>query len=350
MRYRRTSRPLTRCTRWSLLATALLAAGCDSFFFGPEPAADPETIFDLLWRDFDRHYAYFVEKGVDWNTVYDEYRPAVGPTTSEAGLRATAIAMLSELRDGHVSLVTPYEEWAWDGWWQGRAMNYDPAVVRAYIDGALARAPGGRITYGRLAPHIGYIHIRDFTGAGWADDADRALEALPGIGGLVLDVRGNAGGTESLMLPIAGRFADRTRLFDRVYYRNGPNHGDFHDGIDRYVGPRGARSFTGPIVLLTNRRVFSTGESFVSALRTMPHVTVLGDTTGGGAGNPINRELPNGWSVRVSRWKVVTADGLTYEGVGLPPDVPVQISPEHAEQGRDTILEHALRLLEESAG
>ncbi|MEX0892727.1 MAG: S41 family peptidase [Gemmatimonadota bacterium] len=323
----------------------LLLAGCDALLYGPEPAADPETVIDLMWREVDLHYAAFAEKGVDWDVVHATYRPRVGPHTSAVELRATAIAMLSELRDGHVSLTTPQGGWAWDGWRAGRPENYDPAVVRKYVVGGLSGTPGGRITYGRLNGGAGYIHIRDFTGAGWAGDIDRAVSALADVPALVIDVRGNGGGTDNLMYPIAGRFADRKRHFATVYFRDGPAHDDFHEGIERFIEPRGERRFTGPTILLTNRRVFSTGEAFVSALGVLPHVTVVGDTTGGGAGNPINRELPNGWSFRVPRSKAVTAGGLNYEGVGLPPDVPVQIEEADAAAGRDTILERALALL-----
>jgi hypothetical protein len=324
---------------------ALLLAGCDALLYGPEPAADPETIIDLMWREVDLHYAAFAEKGVDWDAVRATYRPRVGPHTTQGELRATAIAMLSELRDGHVSLSTPQGVWAWDGWWADHPENYDPGVVREYIEGGLTGTPGGRITYGRLVGGFGYLHIRDFTGAGWAGDIDRALSSLADVPGLVLDVRGNGGGTDKLMNPIAGRFADRKRHFETVYFRAGPAHDDFHEGIEHFIEPLGERRFTGPTMLLTNRRVFSAGEAFVSALSVLPHVTVVGDTTGGGAGNPINRELPNGWSFRVPRSKSLTASGLNYEGVGLPPDVPVQIDEADVAAGRDSILERAMALL-----
>jgi hypothetical protein len=326
---------------------SVLLAGCgDLFFYGPEPASDPETSFEALWTEVDRHYAYFVEKGVDWDAVYAEHRPRVDATTSRRELFDAMAEMLEVLRDGHVSLHAPgFGATAYDGWIEGKPENYEEDMVTTYLVGGRSRTRAGRVTYGRITDAVGYIHIRDFEGQGWAGDIDRAIEGLPGVDALVLDIRGNGGGSDLLSDPIAGRFADRRRLSQLAYYRDGPGHGDFSHAMEKHVSPSGALRFTGPVALLTNRRVFSTGEAFALHLRVLPHVTVVGDTTGGGAGNPIGRELPNGWGVRISRWKATTPDGFSYEGVGLPPDVPVWISEDDREAGRDSILEKALEIL-----
>ena len=31
--------------------------------------------FDQLWQLFDEHYCFFEEKDVDWDAMYDKYRP-----------------------------------------------------------------------------------------------------------------------------------------------------------------------------------------------------------------------------------------------------------------------------------
>lgn len=334
-----------------LVLTPILSGCGDGFFFGPEASADPATVFELVWREVDLHYAYFAEKAVDWDRIHEEYRARVNPGTTEADLFALTTEMLEELRDGHVSLHSPrLGFWAWDGWWRGKPANYRESVVDAYLRDGRRAMPGGHLTWGWIAQDVGYIHIRDFRGSGWSGDIDAVLADLAGARALVVDVRDNVGGSDLLSDPIAGRFADRKRLVARVYYRDGLGHDDFHEGIDRYVEPQGKRRHTGPIALLTNRRVFSTGESFVISMTALPHVVVVGDTTGGGAGNPLHRELPNGWTLRVPRWKVVTAAGLSYEGVGLAPDVAISISAEDESLGRDTILERALEELGATAG
>ena len=81
-------------------------------------------------------------------------------------------------------------------------------------------------------------------------------------------------------------------------------------------------------------------------MRTFPNVITVGDTTGGGSANPEERDLPNGWSFRVSRWLVWTPEGTTFEGVGLAPEFPGWITDEDAARGVDTILELAITELE----
>lgn len=103
------------------------------------------------------------------------------------------------------------------------------------------------------------------------------------------------------------------------------------------------------MAVLTNRGVYSAAEDFVLAMRALPQVRTVGDTTGGGSGNPIARELPNGWVLHVPRWQVWAADGTFFEGVGLAPDLPVQMTDADRARGRDTILERALQIIFESA-
>jgi carboxyl-terminal processing protease len=325
-------------------------AACGEAFFGPEPSDDPETNFEILWREFDLHYAYFREKGVDWDGVFAGFRPRVHQGTNPRELFELASEMMALLRDGHVNLRAPgIGDWQYEDWWRGRPENYSESVVRGrYLGGSRTVVAGGHMYYGRLASGIGYLYIRDFQGSGWAGEIDRVLADLADAPALVIDIRNNDGGSDLLSGPIAGRFADRKRLAKVVRYRNGPGHDDFTDPIERFVKPEGPRQFGRPVAVLTNRRVFSTGEDFVLSLRVLPHVTVVGDTTGGGAGNPLGRELPNGWTFRVSRWNARTPEGLSYEGVGLPPDLPVWISAEDDANGRDTILEAAIAVLESS--
>lgn len=319
---------------------------CDAYF-GPEPPDDAVTNFEILWREFDRHYASFREKAVDWDAALAAFRPRIRPGSPPRELFDVASEMLALLRDGHVSLHAPgVGEWAYEDWWRGKPENYSESVVLSrYLPAGRITVGGGHMYYGRLDSGIGYLRIRDFAGAGWASDIDRVLRDLADAPALIIDIRSNGGGSDLLSNPIAGRFADRRRLASLVRYRSGPRHDDFTEWIERFIEPAGAARFTRPVALLTNRRSFSTAEDFTLALRVLPHVTVVGDTTGGGAGNPMARELPNGWTFRVPRWQARTPDGFSYEGVGLPPHVPVWMNAADASAGLDTILERAIELL-----
>ena len=330
----------------AVLGCTILSVGCtDGFFFGPEPNNAPRENFEILWREFDRHYAFFLDKNIDWQAVHDEYAPRISTSTSSPELYRLVTEMLQGLQDIHVTLVAPgIGRWSYDALRNSPA-NYSGQTISRYLRTGSTQGRAGHMYHGTTLEGLGYIRIRDFSGAGWVADIDRAVAALYDAPGLIIDVRDNGGGTDLLSDPIAGRFADRKRVIERVRYRNGPAHDQFTDWIDRYVEPAGARRYTKPVVVLTNRRVVSTAEGFVLSLRALPHVTVVGDTTAGGSGNPIARELPNGWSFRLSRWQTLTPEGTSYEGVGLAPDVPVWITEAHGSENRDTILERAIALL-----
>lgn len=55
----------------AVLTTTVLGAGCVDGFLPPEPGDDPVTVFDALWREADRHYAFFESKQIDWDAVRD---------------------------------------------------------------------------------------------------------------------------------------------------------------------------------------------------------------------------------------------------------------------------------------
>jgi C-terminal processing protease CtpA/Prc len=77
-----------------------------------------------------------------------------------------------------------------------------------------------------------------------------------------------------------------------------------------------------------------------------PNVRILGDETGGGSGLPFSSELPNGWSVRFSACPMLNAGKEQIE-FGIKPDIPVQLASSDVQQGWDTLIETARRLIKE---
>lgn len=337
----------SRCAMGSF-ALVLGTGGCGSSPTETGPEAPVAVAnFDALWTNFDRHYSFFIVKGIDWDDVRQRFQPQVTGETTEGELWSVATEMLAVLEDGHVSLESPrFGRWTYTGWYDAYPENFDLGVVRdRYLGGALESTPDGRLLFGRLDDAVGYIHVPGF-GGGRFGFLQELGARLADVEALVIDVRNNGGGSDLNGREIAGHFADRRRLFRIIRWRNGPEHDDFDPPVEDFIEPLPPH-FPGPVAVLTNRRVFSSAEGFVLMMRILPQVVVVGDTTGGGSANPQEFTLPNGWRHRVSRWWVQTPDGESFEGVGLAPDVAVQISPEDRAAGRDTILERALAVLHE---
>lgn len=335
-----------------LLATALLA-GCVDFFLAPEPADDPVAIFDQFWGEYDAYYASFTRKGIDWDSVYDTYRPLVNDGVTGRDLVDVLGQVVQSLEDGHADLYTPYGYRGYTVWYDTYPENFERDLLSQYVtvEPALAPGSGARpglvdalgLGYGWLGSRIGYLRIPTFGNPALRDGIDDAIAALDGIDALVIDIRSNGGGSNLNTDAVAARLTDRRYLYRHHVYRNGPGHDDFTRVYDDYIEPFGEHRFLGPVAVLTNRRVFSASEGFLMAMQARGDVILVGDTTGGGTGNPVWRELPNGWTFRVPRWISWSAAGDTVDGVGIAPDYPVSFGDV---SGRDPILEAAIAELD----
>jgi tetratricopeptide (TPR) repeat protein len=83
-------------------------------------------------------------------------------------------------------------------------------------------------------------------------------------------------------------------------------------------------------------------------MRTLPHVTVVGDFTAGCFADPDEVVLPNGWNTTVSRNRFVDGRGFCWEGIGVPPDLMVRGHYGPVED-KDQALETAIALIASGA-
>lgn len=326
----------------------LLCVGCSRAITNAPPESTPERNFEYLWQEYDRIYATFELKGVDWDSVYAVYRPQITPQTTDQELFLVMSRMLATLQDGHVSLNTPTEYYSYTAYWDQYPINYDRDILRTYYLGGAMKGTNSPITYRLLDEQIGYVYIDNFGGTNWGDRIEIALKRMKPLKGLIVDVRSNGGGAKQNAEDIAGRFTRQKRLYAHGQWRNEPHRSDLAS-IQLYFEPKGTVKFTKPTVVLTNRSSFSSAELFVLMMRTLPHITVVGDTTGGGSsGDTTFRELPNGWIFRVPSSLLSAPNFEPYhEGNGLAPDVWVSTPDDLLASGTDRIFETAVDILRE---
>jgi C-terminal processing protease CtpA/Prc len=150
---------------------------------------------------------------------------------------------------------------------------------------------------------------------------------------------------------IPALFADQNRTLFFTQYRTGPAHSDLSN-LTRYtVAPR-VWAYTEPVIILTGEQVTGAAEAFVSAMEHIPHVTLIGDTTGGGGNIPgyFNQMYWPVWessSVTCPFARVFTADTVSIEGIGILPDIYVQTTPADFLAGHDPVLEYAIEWIAE---
>ena len=319
-----------------------ILTACEKLLIEKDENNTNENNFELLWTTLDRNYSFFEFKKIDWDSIYSVYRPEINNNLSDRELFDKMAEMLNELRDGHVNLYSDFDESRNLEWYSQYPSNFNSTILeRNYLGDDFIKIGNFLVT---IIDSVGYIYNGSFSEKTREIDVDKIIDKLHGTKGIVFDIRNNSGGFGSTGEIIASRFADRQRLVSYTLYKSGPRHGDFTTPQPNYAFPKGERQFTGKVVVLTNRRTYSATNDFVLYMSVFPHITVMGDTTGGGGGTPYDYELLNGWRFRFPRTMTISPNGFNVEH-GIPPAIHVILTRGDEQRGIDTILEAAIRFI-----
>lgn len=328
-----------------------------------EELSGPERNFEYLWKEFDRDYALFSTKRIDWNLLYRVYRPKVTPQTTDDELFDIMSKMLGHLNDLHVRLESrnptrmyrsgKFAEIAMEQF--GSIENFfsfftKRPIHKNYIQGELHERHNNIFAYAWLRENIGYFHFNRFNDVVESSKAvEEIVDYFRNAKGIIIDVRRNEGGNDEVGKAIADRFASQKRLYMMKLEKSGPGHEDFKEPVKWYVEPAGPLQFTKPIILLTNMYSISSAETFALAIRELPQATIVGDFTSGCFADTEQKQLPNGWSFWISINLIVDHTGFCWEGIGVPPDIRIANTIENIENGRDKVLELAIELINSGA-
>lgn len=333
--------PLQKLFIGLILCIAL--SGCEESFV-PEPVNKPEAIFEDLWTNFQENYAPFEERGVDWQAQYDRFRPLVNERTSEEELFEILSGMLASLDDGHVSLTAPGRKIFFSNALRNQQLDnelFQLEVIREnYLEAGYKTDEEENYLYGKLREeNIGYIFF-DHVGENFYQ-LDNLFTEFPNVDGYIIDLRHNQGGDFTYAFSVMGQLSSERRSVFRSKTKNGQREDDYTPWHTWYLEPKGTH-LDKPLLVLIDRYTISAGERAVMAFKTLPQVTLVGDTTNGAHGTMIGRELANGWFYSLVPQKVEMYDGKSYEGIGLAPDVFVKNRLEEMAAGQDKTLEKAI--------
>ena len=312
-----------------------------------EYADTPQGNFEALWHIIDEHYCFLdykqQEYGLDWQAVHTKYQERLKGALTRKQLFEVLCDMLAELRDGHVNLTAAHDYGRYWSWYEDYPANFSDSLLRRYMGTDYKIASG--IDYRIFDDNIGYIRYESFNDAIGEGNLDEILMHMMLCQGLIVDIRSNSGGMLTNAEKLAARFCQERTLVGYMQHKTGPGHSDFSTREPVYIEPSGNIRWNKPVVLLTNRHVYSAANEFTTYMQAMPLVTIVGDHTGGGAGMPFNSSLPNGWNVRFSAVPMYNAQGQSIE-FGIAPDHLVQQTDADFARGRDTIIEFARTLLQ----
>lgn len=239
----------------------------------------------------------------------------------------------------------------------GQQLELERSITLGYAEDEadVSTAASGLLTW-YAVDGIGYLAIDAMLGFGDADDNEDELavleDALDSVfndlrdtQALIVDVRRNGGGKDFLSLAIASRFAANETLAYRKQARLGSARTPL---VDVFLNPRGDFQYLAPVYLLTSSQTASAAEVFTLAMRELPQVTVLGESTQGGLSDQLDKQLSNGWPASVANEYYLTAEGESFELSGIPADLAVpQLTRETRDEGVDAAIEAVISLLQE---
>lgn len=191
--------------------------------------------------------------------------------------------------------------------------------------------------FGILSENIGYIYYPSFSNPVGEGNLDNVLYFLKNTQGLIIDVRDNGGGNLTNVETLVSRFITRPTVVGYISHKTGPGHNDFSEPFEIEYKPaaEGRIRWGKPVIVLANRSTFSAANNFVSVMKLLPGVRVVGATTGGGSGMPYSSELPCGWSVRFSACSMLDAERRSTEyGVEPTEGCAVDMNPLEALSAR----------------
>jgi hypothetical protein len=283
-----------------LAAVALTPAQVNSVVAGAEAAFRTYIFPDVAAKAV----AVLKERTSTYRTISDP----------EALAKAMTADLFAVTHDKHVHIEYPFDPSQF-----GDASQPNAAQMHQFDQ----LINSGFLTVRRLRGNIGYIDFREFS-----DDAevgrviDAAMTLVSHTDALIIDLRKNGGGSPRAAQTLEAYFFDKPQQITSLMLRD-PKTGVVTE-TQQYTDATvpGPLYLNKPIYVLTSNRTFSCAEQFTYDLHNLKRVTVVGETTGGGAnpgdflslGNSFGIFMPNG-----TAYSPITK--TNWEGTGIAPDV-----------------------------
>jgi len=238
-----------------------------------------------------------------------------------------------------------------DQYW-GPASHYSSDLVDLkWLDNGIAL-----VGFNRFTPDTDAI--RDF---------DNIVKKISGAKGLIIDLRSNGGGSTEVAWHLQKyltrgkyflNYAWETRISDGVRKANGNWKEEYKDYFlnkayrfekpDTVFVSDTIKRIECPVVILIGRYTFSAAEDFLVNIYEQPGRPVLiGEETGGSTGSPLVVDgLPGGGYARICTRRICyPVSYKRFVNMGVKPDIEIKRGIEDFLQGKDVVLERAVKEL-----
>lgn len=331
---------------------------------------DFEASFDYFWHTMNDYYAFFDIRDIQWQTVYEQYRPIVATLTSEEDFFELIDEIMTEFGDGHLSLANnnefeasgerlngfalevlrsglvdseDYYQEAWEN-----LLSFRKQVLEHLLQDNTLNAfeNSDAIRWGSFNDNVGYMRIdrvQNMNDSGEQGNSPNiaefieiinqdmqttdnimtaALNDLNDSEALIIDLRFNGGGFDNVALKIASYFNDASRNIGTKKTHNNTHQSQTY-ALTLNESP--IQAYTKPIYVITGKSTGSAGEVLAMALKALPNVTIIGEATNGSVSDSLEHILPNGWNLSLSHQAYYDHQGNLVENIGIMPDVAMPV-------------------------
>jgi len=315
-----------------------------------EPSSEPKltreqnaTAIEALRKAIDEKYAYRDLHKVDWKKAIDENKEKLEAAETPAAFGRIVAKILEKAKDLHNSVKVG------EMWLPTAKRSITPNVRVETLQKHVPKfAKVNDVVWtGQFDDGVGYINITTWgvEDRGAFKAAYDALDKFADAKGVIIDVRLNSGGDETLARDFASCFVIKSAVYSKNTYRDPSKPSGYTEPIERKIEPRSDRkAFRGRVAVLMGRANMSSCESFLLMMKTSSKVRTFGEKSFGSSGNPKPHDLGNGVTVLLSSWQDMTPSGALVEDKGIEPDTAVKTTAKELESD-DPVLKSALEWL-----
>ncbi len=220
--------------------------------------------------------------------------------------------------------------------------------------------------------HIGYVRLSTCVGSKLKEIQqifDNNLPKLLKSKGIIIDIRGNRGGTDEAWYPIAfhllphKEYKNKGQWMCRINISSYKMYGKYYSQMKEYyegtaMCPLPQQPYSNnipdslkinqPVVILSGKYVGSAAEDFLLLMKEQKRGVIVGEPSVGCIGEPMSIPLSHNYNVMLCAKKYVNEDGSQPNATGILPDVEVVQNYHSFILGKDNQLEAAIAILKKA--
>ncbi len=209
------------------------------------------------------------------------------------------------------------------------------------IKRAVIEIPSLKLEFKGDNNEIAYLKIYQFSQNLESDFTGAVIQVLNSQAKkIVVDLRNNPGGYLEISQNVAGWFLQR----DQIVVIE-----DFGKKTEQiiYRAEGNSKLSSYPAVVLINKGSASASEILAAALRDNRNIKLIGETSFGKGSVQELEGLQGGSAVKITIAKWLTPKGELIDGIGLTPDIKVEMTDEDYDEEKDPQLEKAIEIINE---